>query len=795
MTGTTAPPPGSPHAAVEVVESWPARIHRPLDLVRLLVLLGVLLLLTALALVGRDTSRGAAADLARLLHHVPRVFDQLLRLVSAFGALAVPLALMVREVVRGYGRRLIEAVLTGLLAIGVAEGIDRIVEAFPASSLYTALAHLPGGATARPLDTYLTALFAFAAVIGVADDRLWRRLLEAVTTVYVLSAFVAVHATLQSLIVSLTLGLLVGIAVRYVAGSVNERPDGTRVAAALRRQGLALHRLEAVSPEADYLRVYRGTTADGQQLTVQVFDRELIASGALYNVWRILRLRAELAPAPSLSLERVTEHRTLLAMAAQTIGVPAPRLVAGVPCGPDSIVLVYDVPAGTPLEQPTDAQLDELWTVVNAMHFHRMTHRGLSAGKILAAPDGSVVLPAPTNGAMFAGDLRVSLDRVQLLITTAQLAGAERAVRSARRNLTDDELAAVLPVLQPIALPSATRHAVNEHKGLLEAVREEIQGQTNHRPPELANVERFRPRVILSIVAVIVAGYLIVGQLTSVNLGTVLSGARWQWVPMVVLASALTYVAAAVSLTGYVRERLVFGRTLLAQVAASFAGFVTPPAVGGLALNVRYLQKSGVPAAGIATSLGLSQAVNAASHVVLLVAFAAATGATANESLPVPGWAFGVLGGLAVLALLALTIPGIRLWISARVLPPLRQSLSRLLDLLTTPAKLAEALLGALGLNAAYIAALWFAVHAFNGPVGLSGAAVVYLTSAAIGSVAPTPGGLGAVELALSTGLAALGMASTAAVSGVLLFRLATFWLPVPLGWLALQVLRRRNAV
>jgi len=779
----------------EVVETWPARIHRPLDLVRLSALVGVLLLLTGLALVGRDTSRGVAADLARLLSHVPTVFDQLLRLVSAFGALAVPLALMVREVVRGYRRRLIEAVLTGLLAIGVAEGIDRIVAAFPSSTLYAALAHLSGGVAARPLDTYLTALFAFAAVVGVADERPWRRLLVAVTAVYVLSAFAAAHATFESLIVSLTLGLLVGIAVRYAAGSVNERPDGTRIAAALRRQGLALTRLEAVPPEADYLRVYRGTTADGEQFVVQVFDRELIASGAAYNIWRLLRLRAELAPAPSLSLERVTEHRTLLAMAAQSVGVPTPRLVAGLPCGPDSIVLVYEAPAGTPLEDPTDAQLDELWSAVNRLHFHRVTHRGLAAGKILVDPGGSIVLPTPANGAMFAGDLRVSLDRVQLLITTAQLSGAARAVRSARRNLTDDELAGVLPVLQPIALPSATRQAVKEHKGLLEALREEIQAQTNHRPPELANVERFRPRAILSIVAVIVAGYLIVGQLTSVNLVTVFSGARWQWVPLVLLASALTYVAAAVSLTGYVRERLVFGRTLLAQLAASFAGFVTPPAVGGLALNVRYLQKSGVPPAGIATSLGLSQAVNAASHVVLLVAFAAATGATSNESLPVPGWAFGVLGGMAGLALLALTITGVRRWVTTRVLPPLRQSLSRLLDLLTNPSKLAEALLGALALNAAYIAALWFAVHAFNGSVSLSGAAVVYLTSAAIGSVAPTPGGLGAVELALSTGLAALGIASTVAVSGVLLFRVATFWLPVPLGWLALQVLRRRDAV
>jgi uncharacterized membrane protein YbhN (UPF0104 family) len=244
-----------------------------------------------------------------------------------------------------------------------------------------------------------------------------------------------------------------------------------------------------------------------------------------------------------------------------------------------------------------------------------------------------------------------------------------------------------------------------------------------------------------------------------------------------------------------VREKLSFGRTVLAQLAASFAGFVTPPAVGGLALNARYLQRAEIPPAGIATSLGLAQAVNAASHVVLLLAFAAATGASARDHLPVPGWAFGVLAAVAGLILLAVAIPGARHWLSARLLPPLRQALSRMLDLVTTPAKLAEALLGALALNAAYIAALWFSVRAFDGPISILAAAVVYLTGAAIGSVAPTPGGLGAVEVALSTGLAAVGVPGTAAVSAVLLFRLATFWLPVPLGWVALRWLRDRGAV
>ena len=793
MTRPGAPPATPPTA--EVVDSRSARVHRPLDLIRLGTLVVALLLLTALAVVARDTSSGAATDLARLLSHVPPVFVQLLRIVAAAAALAVPLALIAREALWGHRRRLGEAVLTGLLGIGIAEALDRVVDAFPSSALHTALTTTSGGATAQPLDTYLVGLFAFAAVIGVAERPRWRTLLRVVTAGYVVSAFLAGQASLESLVISPVVGLVVGLAVRYLAGSVDERPGGARIAAELARRGIGLVRLEATVTEPDRLREYRATTGTGAELLVQAFDRDVIASGAIYNLYRILRLRADLAPAPALSLERVTEHRTLLAMATQAAGVLAPRLLAGVPVGPDTIVLAYESVAGVPLEEPTDGQLDELWRSVNRLHAHRVTHRGLTAGKILLGPDGRVVLPIPVSGALFARDLRVNLDRVQLLITTAQLAGAERAVRAARRSLTDDEVAAVLPVLQPIALPDATRRAVKEHVGLLDAVRDEIQSQTDHRPPPLANVERMRPRVIVSIAAVLVAGYLVVGQLTSVDLATVFSRARWQWVPLVLLASALTYLAAALSLTGYVRETLSFPRTLLAQLAASFTGFVTPPAVGGLALNARYLQKAGVSPAGVATGLGLSQALNAASHVVLLFGFAAATGATTGRGLHVPGWGFGILAAVAGFFLLALAVPGVRHWLSVRLLPPLREAMSRLLDLITTPQKLTQALVGGLALNAAYIAALWFAVQAFNGQVGAAGVAVVYLAGAAVGSASPTPGGLGAVEVAMSTGLAALGMAGTVAVSAVLLFRLATFWLPVPVGWIALQWLRRLDAV
>jgi glycosyltransferase 2 family protein len=86
-------------------------------------------------------------------------------------------------------------------------------------------------------------------------------------------------------------------------------------------------------------------------------------------------------------------------------------------------------------------------------------------------------------------------------------------------------------------------------------------------------------------------------------------------------------------------------------------------------------------------------------------------------------------------------------------------------------------------------------VLAFGGSLPLDSVAVVYLTGSAIGSIVPTPGGLGAVEAALTAGLTAAGLSGATAISSVLLFRTATFWLPVPLGWAALNYLQNHDAL
>jgi uncharacterized membrane protein YbhN (UPF0104 family) len=782
-------------ALLQVVDEEPHRLHQPLDLVRIAGLLLLIAVLAGLASVAHSTVQGANDDVTRIVSETADPVVSTIRAVGAFGVLVLPIALVTRELMRGHLRRLVEGLVTGLLAIGVVGLLDILIDADSDSSLHRALTVVGHSTAARPLDAYLAALFAFSVALSVGSEPGWRAGFWVLTAIYLVAAFTAGQASLLSLVASPAIGALVAVLVRYALGAPNVRPNAQEIAAALREQAPPIVRMERVPFQREDHRSYLAVDAAGRRVQVLAFDRDLVATGVLHGLYRRLRLRPEVAMTSSLSMERFAERRVTLALAARGAGVRIPELLAGVPCGAECIVLAYELVDGTPAADLTDAQMDELWTFARRLHHHRIAHRGLAAGNILLTPDGHVVLPILTDGEMFATDLRMRLDDAQLLVTTALLVGAERAVLSARKWLSEADLAASLPLLQPIALSRTARTDLKDDPGLLDALHEQLEQHADEPLPAPANVERFRPRTIVSIVAGIIAGYLLIGQLGSVDLVTVFTTARWQWVPLVLLASIGTYVAAALSFTGFVTEKLSFLRTLLAQVAASFAGFVTPPSVGGAALNLRYLRVAKVSVSGAATSVALSQVVGAGLHVILLIVFTAATGASSHPSLPIPSWIFLAVGGLAVLLGLALTVPVARHQILGRVMPPLREAAPRLLELLSSPRKLTEAVGGALLLNAFYIAGLWCAVRAFGGTLSPIAVAVVYLAGAAVASVAPTPGGLGAVEVALSTGLTAAGMAGAAAVSAVLLFRVATFWLPVPVGLVATRILQRQHAL
>ena len=222
-----------------------------------------------------------------------------------------------------------------------------------------------------------------------------------------------------------------------------------------------------------------------------------------------------------------------------------------------------------------------------------------------------------------------------------------------------------------------------------------------------------------------------------------------------------------------------------------------PPTVGHLAVNARYfVRKQKVDEGTIAASVTVSQLVNIVTTVLLLIVLGVLTGSGLSKFKIAPG--ADVLIGLAVIVvavIAVLTVPQTRKKVTGTVLPHLRQIWPRLLDAVSHPLRLAVAAGANLLMSAAYALALVAALWSVGAHPAILAATVVLLAGNAVGSATPTPGGLGGVEAVLAAGLTAIGIPAHQAIPAVLLFRMATFWLPIPLGWVSFQVLQRRGVL
>ena len=85
---------------------------------------------------------------------------------------------------------------------------------------------------------------------------------------------------------------------------------------------------------------------------------------------------------------------------------------------------------------------------------------------------------------------------------------------------------------------------------------------------------------------------------------------------------------------------------------------------------------------------------------------------------------------------------------------------------------------------------LWCTFQAFGYTIGLGHLLVAYVVAYSIGTLAPTPGGLGAVEGIMIALFASFGVPSAVAVAVVLVYRIINFWLPIPPGFVAYAIVR-----
>ncbi|WNI22581.1 lysylphosphatidylglycerol synthase domain-containing protein [Streptomyces sp. ITFR-16] len=849
----------------------PARVHRPSDLLRLLIGVLAVVVLFSVAAFAHGTTTGLEQDINKGTGQAPDLLIKLAGLVSSIAVLLVPVAFAIERLIKRDGLRIADGVLAAVLAHGVTLATDLWVAKSASGTIQDALTQpQPGDALTDPVHGYLAPVIAYMTAVGMARRPRWRVVLWVVLLLDAFAMLVGGYTTPFSIVLTVLIGWTVAYGTLYAVGSPNVRPTGQHLMAGLRHVGFrpvtAMRAEDAPDSgdQSDRGRRYLVSLEDGPPLDVTVVDREQQAQGFFYRVWRRLTLRGITQRRSIQSLRQALEQEALLAYAAIAAGANAPKLIATSELGPDAVMLVYEHIGGRSLDALEDTEItDDLvrgaWRQVQALQSRRIAHRRLTGDAILVDRFGKVFVTDLRGGEIAAGDLVLRMDIAQLLTTTGLRIGAERAVAAALAVLGPDAVADCLPLLQPIALSRSTRaqlrrlareRSQREREAVLDAsdaakraraedaelskggrkaarkslrtekqaekramddaldeareedlltqIRREVLLIRPQAPVEPVRLERIKPRTLLSFIAGAIAAYFLISQVTEADFGAVVEQAEWGWVAAALGFSALSYVAAAMSLLGFVPERVPFRKTVVAQVAGSFVKIVAPAAVGGVALNTRFLQRSGVRPGLAVASVGASQLFGLGCHILLLGTFGYLTGTEKTPSSLTPSRT--VIAGLltvAVLVLVVTAIPFLRKFVVTRVRSLFAGVVPRMLDVVQRPQKLLTGIGGMLLLTGLFVMCLDASIRAFSGPdtphLSYASIAVVFLAGNALGSAAPTPGGMGAVEGALTLGLIAVGLPKEVAAPAVLLFRLMTLWLPVLPGWLCFNHLTRKG--
>ena len=294
-----------------------------------------------------------------------------------------------------------------------------------------------------------------------------------------------------------------------------------------------------------------------------------------------------------------------------------------------------------------------------------------------------------------------------------------------------------------------------------------------------------------------------------------LSRARWEWIAPAVVAEMLSYLA----FTQLQRRLLAAGdlsTPLLGMLGITLAGNAintSLPGGGAFATVFAYRQfrRRGADEALTTWTLVTFTALTAITLAVLAAVGLVISGSDGPVSGLWPVVVVLIIGPLIAVAVLLRPH-----MLGAALHPPLRwaqqvarwprRDLAADLDLLM--ARLQAVKPGLMGWLAglSWSMGTWLtdclclvlAFEAVGGGVPWRGVLVAYGAAQVAANVPITPGGLGIVEGSLTIALVAYGGSTEGTVAAVLLYRILSFWSPLPIGWLAwlgIQFEARRHPV
>src|SRR5262249_39709593 len=160
---------------------------------------------------------------------------------------------------------------------------------------------------------------------------------------------------------------------------------------------------------------------------VRVYGRNAADTQLVAKLWRFLLYKDSGATLTLTRLQQV-EHEALCQLSAQDAGVHVPALVAAGVAGPSAALLVTgSVPHAALTDADADRQLRLVWQDVGRLRARRIAHGQLDLRHVVV-DDGAPVLVDWSLASVSSPQQRLDVDVANLIVASALLVGAERAV-------------------------------------------------------------------------------------------------------------------------------------------------------------------------------------------------------------------------------------------------------------------------------------------------------------------------------------------------------------------------------
>ena len=271
--------------------------------------------------------------------------------------------------------------------------------------------------------------------------------------------------------------------------------------------------------------------------------------------------------------------------------------------------------------------------------------------------------------------------------------------------------------------------------------------------------------------------------------------ASWGWIAAGFVLAQTPRLTQSLSTLGSVPARIPFLPVYAMQLATGYLNLALPSNLARMAINIRFFQRHGVPPATAVTAGMIDSFVSTVMQAILLAALLLFSEASLDLGLDTPS-------GPPTRALLAVVAIGVGLVAVVVLVRRLRRAISErvrrwwpdvreTLAALRAGNKLGLLLGGSLATELLFAVSLGIFANAFGYDISLADLLLINISVSLLATFVPVPGGIGVTEFGLTVGLTAAGMQEEAALAAVVLYRLATFYVPPVWGFFAMRWLQR----